>query len=112
MKGISGGLLERFAESSRQILDVLPGNAAGARAARDRPFAGLRLELVVRILEAEALGIAAHDRVIGLLVAGVEAQPQAETVGERDLLLDRLAGVDRRGALIVDHVARHQMPPV
>ena len=54
---------------------------------------GLGLELLVRIVEAEALGIAAHDRMIGFLVAGVKAEPQAEAVGERDFFLDRLGGL-------------------
>ena len=47
-----------------------------------------------------------------VLPAGVEPQPQPEAVRKRDLFLDRLAGVDRGGALVVDHVARHQVAPV
>jgi len=42
----------------------------------------------------------------------VEAEPEPEAVGKRNLLLDRLGGVDRGRALVLDHVARHQMPAV
>ena len=98
--------------TSGEILDVLPGDAARARAARDRPFAGLGAELLRRMVEPVALGIAVDHREVGLLVAGVEAEPQAEPVGERDLLLDRLARIDRGRALVLDHVARQQMAAV
>ena len=42
----------------------------------------------------------------------MEAEPQPETVGQRHLLLDGFGRVDRGRALVVDHVARHQMAPV
>ena len=42
----------------------------------------------------------------------MEAEPEAEAVGQRDLFLDRLAGIDRGRALVLDHVARQQMAPV
>ena len=42
----------------------------------------------------------------------MKTQPQPETVGQRDLFLDRLAGMDGGRALVVDHVARHQVAPV
>src|SRR5665213_1744431 len=104
--------IELLAEAPREVLDVLPGDPAGARAARDCPFGGFGLELLRRHLEAEALGIGPHHRLIGFLVAGVKAEPQAESVGERDLLLDRFAGHDRGRALVFDHLARQQMPAV
>ncbi len=56
--------------------------------------------------------IAAHHGEVVVLRAGMKAQPQAEAVGQGDLLLDRLAGIDRGRALVVDHVARHQMAAV
>ena len=42
----------------------------------------------------------------------MEPQPQAEAVGQRHFLLDRLVGVDRGGAFVLDHVARHQVAAV
>ena len=57
-------------------------------------------------------GIATHDRLVGVLVDIVEAEPQPETVGQRHLLLDGFGRVDRGRALVVDHVARHQMASV
>ena len=57
-------------------------------------------------------GIAVHHAEEHLLVAIVEADPEAEPVRERDLLLDRLGRVDRRRALVLDHVARHQVAAV
>ena len=44
--------------------------------------------------------------------AVVEAEPQAEAVRQRDLLLHRLGRVDGGRALVLDHVARHQVPAV
>jgi len=81
---------------------------------RDTPTLAVCLgaQLLGRHVEAIALGIALDHGVVGLLVAGVEAQPQAEAVGQRDLLLDRLARVDGGRALVLDHVARQQMAPV
>ena len=58
------------------------------------------------------LGIAAHHVEIIVLAAIVEADPQPEAVRQRQLLLDRLAGIDRGRALVLDHLARHQMPAV
>ncbi len=69
-------------------------------------------ELLDREIEPVAVGIAAHDRVIGVLVDIVKAEPQAETVRQRDLLLDRLGRVDGGRALVVDHVTRHQVAAV
>jgi hypothetical protein len=58
------------------------------------------------------LDIAPNHFQIFVLRAFVEAEPQAETVGQRDLFLDGLRWVDRRGSLIVDHVARQEVPAV
>ncbi len=40
-----------------QVLDVLPGDAAGTRAAGHRPFVGLAGEVEGRVVEAEVLGV-------------------------------------------------------
>ena len=47
-----------------------------------------------------------------ILAAAVEAEPQAEAVGQRHLLLDGFARIDRGRALVLHHVARHQVAPV
>ena len=105
-------LIQPPAQSPGEVLHELPGDAAGAAAARDRPFVGLGAQPLDRHVEAEMPGVALDDREIGRLVAIVEAEPEAEPVGERDFLLDRLGRVDRGRTLVLDHVARHQVPAV
>src|SRR5258708_29960593 len=95
-----------------QILDELPGDAAGAVTSGHRPFDRPRMQLLARQGEVEMIGIEVDHAEEGVLVAGMEAQPQAEAVAERDFLVDRVAGIDRRRALIVDEFARQQMAPV
>src|ERR1700757_4614878 len=56
--------------------------------------------------------IASHHGEILVLAAAVEAEPKTKTVGQRDLLLDRFARVDRGRALVLDHLARQKMPTV
>ena len=56
--------------------------------------------------------IACDHREVFVLAAVVEAEPQAEAVGQRHLLLDRLVRIDRRRALVLDHVARQEMAAV
>src|SRR5665647_1579781 len=81
-------------QPSRQFLGALPGDAARARAARGRPFQRYALELFFGDLDAEMAAIALRHRKILILAAAVKAEPQSEAVGERDLFLDRLAGID------------------
>ena len=64
------------------------------------------------IVEAVVVDVALDHREVVVLRAGVEAEPEAEAVGQRDLLLDRLARVDRGLALVLDHLARHQVAAV
>ena len=64
------------------------------------------------MVEAVIADIAVDHVQIFVLRTFVEAEPQAEAVGQRDLFLDRLGRVDRGRPLIVDHVARQQMPAV
>ena len=56
--------------------------------------------------------VAADHGEILILAAVVEAEPEPEPVRQRDLLLDRLRRVDRGRALVLHHVARHQVAPV
>src|ERR1700692_3079023 len=99
-------------EPSRQFLRELPGDAPRARAACGRPFQRFTLELFFGKLDAEMAAITLHHREILILAAAVKAEPQSEAVRERDLLLDRLAGIDRGRTLVFHHVARQQMPAV
>ncbi len=57
-------------------------------------------------------GIAIDHAEIVFLAALVEAEPEAETVGEGDLLFHSLGWVDRGRLLVFDHVARQEMPAV
>jgi len=79
---------------------------------RDRPLAGLGLQLIGRQIEPVALGVAAHYRVVGVLVEAVEAKPQTKAVRHRDAFLDRLRRVDGGRALVLDHVTGHQVAAV
>ena len=63
-------------------------------------------------LDAVMADIAVDHRQVFVLAAAVEAEPEAEAIRQRHLLLDRLAGIDARRALVLDHVARQQMPPI
>ena len=56
--------------------------------------------------------VAEHHVEIIVLAAIVEAEPKAETVGQRHLLLHGFAGIDRDRPLVLHHVARHEVPAV
>ena len=58
------------------------------------------------------LRVALDHREIVVLAAMVEAEPQAEAVGQRHFLLDRLARIDGARALVLHHLARHQVAAV
>src|SRR5712691_8050974 len=88
-------------QPSRQFLCELPGDAAGARATRGRPFQRFALEFGFIELDAEVTAITLHHRKVLVLAAAVEAEPQSEPVRERYLLLDRLTGIDRGGAFVL-----------
>mmetsp|Transcript_71390 Transcript_71390/g.168262 ORF Transcript_71390/g.168262 Transcript_71390/m.168262 type:complete len:240 (-) Transcript_71390:255-974(-) len=58
-----------------------------------------------------------HDRQVFVLAERIEADPQAEALGQRDLLLDRLAGMDLAmlavgTAEVVGHLLGQQMAAV
>src|SRR5688572_32979374 len=86
------------AEAAGEVLAELPGDAAGAGAARHRPVVGLGAQLGLIDLDADGVDIALYDREISFLVAIVAADPQAEAVAQGDFLLDGLGRVDRGGA--------------
>ena len=106
--GMEGeSLVQRLAQTPGQVLDVLPGDAAGTRAAGHRPFVGLAGEVEGRVVEAEVLDVAFDDGEVGFLVAVVETDPQPEAIRERHLFFHRLGRVNGGRALIVDHLAGH-----
>ena len=77
----------------------------------DHSTACLR-KVLDRHAELVVAGVALDHGEEGVLVGIVEAEPQAEAVGQRDFLLDRLGRIDGGRALVLDHVARHQMAAV
>src|SRR5205823_1811148 len=81
--------IEPLAELARKMLRELPGDAPGARPARDAPFERLAHELVVGELQLMMRRVPAHHVEVLVLAAVVKAEPQAEAVGKRDLLLHR-----------------------
>src|SRR6185369_17437118 len=81
------------AEAAGEVLDELPGDPAGAGAARHRPFIGFGAQLGAIDLDADRIDIAFHDREIGVLIAIVETDPKAEAVAQGDLLFDRFGGI-------------------
>ena len=63
-------------------------------------------------LEAVVFRVAVDHGEIVVLAAMVEAEPEAEAVGERHFFLDRLARIDRASALVLHHFARHEVAAV
>src|SRR3984893_13289855 len=102
--------LQPHPQPSRQFLRQLQSDAARARAARGRPFQRLALELVFGELDAEMAAIAFHHGEVFVLAAAVKAEPKSKAVRQRDLLPDPISGIDCGRALVLDHVARPQMP--
>src|SRR6185312_13662047 len=78
-------ILQRHAEAAGEILDELPGDAAGARAARRRPFQRVAMQIVGLGLDAVMADVAVDHRQIFVLAAAVEAEPEAEAVRQRHL---------------------------
>src|SRR6185295_15718136 len=86
--------LNGLAHLAGQVAHELNSDAARSGPAGLGPFDGAGGEGVVVDLETVSLAVAVDHAEVGRLVAIVKAQPQAEAVGQRDLLFDRLAGVD------------------
>ena len=101
-----------MAEPSREIVDELPGDATGAGTARDRPLQRLALQCIGARLEPVVRRISLHHVEVLVLGGVVKAEPQAEAVGQGHLLLDGLRRVDGGRALVLHHVARHQVAAV
>ena len=90
--GGTGRGLERLPGPAGEIDDILPGDPARAAATAGGPLHR------IGGVEGEAIGtrVPADDRQIGVLIDVVKAEAQPETVGERQLIVDRIARVDRR----------------
>src|ERR1044072_7945213 len=73
--------LDMDAHASGQILDILPGDTAGAGAASGCPFQCLGVHPVAFEPELEMVGIAVDHAEIIFLAAFVEAEPETEAVG-------------------------------
>ena len=63
-------------------------------------------------VEAKVFGVAMDHGEVIVLAAMVEAEPEAEAVGQRHFLLDRFAWIDGGRALVVHHVARHEVAAI
>src|SRR5512139_2358797 len=72
------------AEAPREVLYVLPGDAAGAGAARRRPFQRLAAQVVGAERDLEVADIALDHRQELVLAAAVKAEPEPEAVRQRD----------------------------
>src|SRR5438309_4401651 len=95
----------------------LVSHAAASRAALQRPLQPLfaRRAHLLRAA-AERLQPMRDDVEVLVLVEGIERDPQSEALGERNLLLDRLAGMDFiadiLGLEVFSHVLGHQVAAV
>ena len=117
MRGLGGPRIvfmsrQAHTQPARDILHVLPRHAAGARAARRRPFERFPAQRLVVDLDLEVFDVTLDHRKEFVLAAAVEAEPQAEPVGQRNFFLNRFARIDRGRALVLDHVARQEMAAV
>jgi hypothetical protein len=104
--------LHRLAQSAGEILDILPGGAAGPRAPRERPFERLAFDFFARWSKTEMLRVAMDHRKIIVLRTGMKTEPKPKTVGKRDLFLNRVVRVDRGSAFVFDHFAGKHMTAV
>src|SRR3954470_9845245 len=104
-----------LAVASGPVPGELVGHPAAARAALQRPLQRLFLRFFIG-RRAEGFEPVADDVQVLVLVEGIEADPQAEALGERDLLLDRLPRVylvaDVLGLEVFGHVLGHQVAAV
>src|ERR1700687_3175400 len=80
--------LKRLSQAPGEVLDILPGDAARAAAAPERPGERLFLQNAVLDVQAVMPGIGPHHVEILVLAAIVEADPQPEAIRQRELLLD------------------------
>jgi hypothetical protein len=70
----------RFAQAPREILDILPGGAAGTRPPRERAFERLAFDFFARASKTEMLRVAMDHRKIIVLRTGMRTEPKPESV--------------------------------
>ncbi len=103
----SGGeLTERLAGAPGELGDEMPRDAARARAAAAGPLERFGFGPVESVFG----GVAAHDREELVLRARVEAERQAEAVGQRELVVGRVARAER--IVLLARLARDDRTPV
>src|SRR5262249_46733924 len=108
----SSTLNQLHTEPAGEILHILPGHAARARPARCRPLERFALQFFAAQRNPVVADIARDKGEVFVLAAAVEAEPESEAIRQRPLLLNRLARIDGGRALVLHHVARHQVTPV
>src|SRR5256885_10998198 len=73
------------------------GHTAAARATLQRPDQSLRTRGLDRgLVQSQGLQPLSHHAQVLVLAEGIEAHPQAEALGQRDLFLNHLAGMQDR----------------
>src|SRR5712672_429651 len=82
LSGSLFGVRHPYPEPSRQILHVLPGDAARAGATGGGPFQRLAGELLAPERNAITGHIGFHHRQIFVLAAAVKTEPEPEAVGQ------------------------------
>lgn len=76
----TSSLLHRLAQAPGEVLDILPGRPARARAPGDCPFERLVFDFFARAGKTEVLGVAEDHREIIVLRTGMKAEPKPKTV--------------------------------
>src|SRR5688572_29876715 len=100
--------------AARPVAGKLICDTAAARPALQRPLQRLLLRVLGRA--SERLQPVLDDGKVLVLVERVERDPQAEALGERNFLLDGLAGMDLLADVtrleVLLHVLGHEVAPV
>src|SRR5690606_12028501 len=94
------------------VLNELPGDAAAAGAAGGGPFDGHGAGFLHGDRQVEVVDVTLDHFEEIVLRAGVEADPQAEAVGEGDLVFHHVAGVDGVALLVLHDVAGNEVAAV
>ena len=94
VSSLNAQLIDVFAEATGEVLDVLIGNAAGARTPGHRPLQSFGVKLLLIDFQTIALDIAVDDFEESILFDRMEAEPQAKAIRQRDFFFDGLCGVN------------------
>ena len=77
---IRSSVIRSHPKPTREVLHVLPGDAAGAGATRCRPFERFAAQFLAIDADALADDIALDHGQVFVLAAAMEAEPQSEAV--------------------------------